>query len=75
MLRVEREEEKERRRLEEVKNKIKLEKQMRDKQLKEIMQQRKKEIRDQKQIDKFVINKIKEEQAAEIIAAKKARIE
>jgi len=59
--RVQLEEEKERKRIVEAKAKIKYEKEMRDKQLKEILYARKQEAKEQRRIDRFIVQKIREE--------------
>jgi len=73
LMRVAKEEAKEQKKLQIAKAKTMFEKEMRDKQIKENKAQKKQEVKEEKQLDRYIMKRIREEQIEEELAAKKRK--
>ena len=75
LLKIQREEEKEQKRIRNEQAKVNFQKELRDKQIKENKHQRKQDVREEKQLDRYIMTRIKEEQQEEERLTKKRREE
>jgi len=75
LMRVAKEETKEQKKVQIAKAKMMFEKEMRDKQIKENKAQKKQEIKEEKQLDRYIMKRIREEQIEEELAARKRKEE
>jgi len=75
LLKIKKDEDKEKKKVQVEQAKVAFQKEMRDKQIKENKHQRKQDVREEKQLDRYIMTRIREEQQEEERLAKKRREE